>query len=297
MPKTRAYTRDELQGLRRADLQRLCKVSWASSAEADGRRTTSRAPMPSRTSSSQHWQTTLRRPSTSRRCPRRMAADHARRRVNLRDLCTAPPPVRHPGRSLPPRARLRPKLPPLPHHASRALPVPHPLRLVHPQAGGLNGRRRARTRRRQSRMVLLSSARLRAFPPSRSTHSQTHSPRNQHSPPSPPRPPSRLRHPQHHRPIPSKIHCPPPPSPSSPSLLHPHSQAPRPLTTSSPPNYRPVPTTTHPPRRPSSSRHFAQRSCTCVTSSPSLTRRPCSSTSRRAWKIGYKLLSPTSWQS
>lgn len=27
MPKTRAYTREELQGLRRADLQRLCKVS------------------------------------------------------------------------------------------------------------------------------------------------------------------------------------------------------------------------------------------------------------------------------
>lgn len=26
MPKTRAYTREELQGLRRADLQRLCKV-------------------------------------------------------------------------------------------------------------------------------------------------------------------------------------------------------------------------------------------------------------------------------
>ncbi|BEI87153.1 hypothetical protein CcaverHIS002_0704990 [Cutaneotrichosporon cavernicola] len=26
MPKTRPYTRDELQGLRRADLQRLCKT-------------------------------------------------------------------------------------------------------------------------------------------------------------------------------------------------------------------------------------------------------------------------------
>ncbi len=252
--------------------------------------------MPSRTSLSQHWQTTLRRPSTSHPCPRRMAADHALLRVNLRDLCTAPPPVRHRGRSLQPRVRLRLKLLPLPRHASRALPVPHPLRLVHPQAaGGVNGLRSARTRRRRSRTTLPSGGvHLRVFPPRRSTHNQTHSPRNQHNLPSPPRPPIRLRHPQHHRPTPSKIPSPPPPCP--PPSPHPHSQAPTPSARSPPPSYHPVPTTTHPPRRPSSSRHFAQRSCICVTSSPSLTRRPCSSASRRAWKIGYKLLSPTSWQ-